>query len=470
MRGGAQLKTTAWREGLGPSRSRRREIDAEARRIRLRGKAEGWARDAVVDEMLRQLPDVTPLEAHRFAERWTREELSQQVDRLYIADELEPPQLTSAELCRWEHGQRRPSDERREYLCRVYRTRPDRLGFGSDHSEGPQRSALLRRREPGGDLAPDAGPAVLPSDGIPVKLTAPIVEGLEAITSRYRALYWTLPAAHLLRPAVGHLGLGITLLRNSTGPPPLRRRATLAAAETALLAGRALFFDLRRAGEARGCLRTALDLALDASDHALAAAVLAHIAFIPGFAGDLSGAQDCIHGARIHARRGAAVDVQAWLSAAESEVCARGGDVPSSVMAVLRAEEQYEGTTDANGPPWFDWFSPEHLASFAGYAHLRAGDLPAARGRLASALSTLPHGAKQRAVLLADMAGVEVARAEVEEACRLLVEALSDLSLTGYATGFERVREVRSGLEGWRDAPAVRDLDEIMYRSRGPLT
>ncbi len=409
MRGGAQLTTTAWRGGPGPSRGRRQEIDAEARRIRLRGETEGWPRDVVVDEMLRRLRDVTPLEAHRFAQGWTREELSQEVDRLYIADRLEAPQLTSAELCRWEHGQRRPSDERREYLCRIYRTRPDRLGFGSDHSEGPPRSAEWGRRDPVADPIRadevdgiggprDAGPAAPPSDGVPVKLTAPVVEGLEAITSRHRALYWTLPAAHLVRPVVGHLGLGITLLRSSTGPPELRTRTMLAAAETALLAGRVLFFDVRREAEARTCLRMALDLALDAGDHQLAGAVFAHMAFIPGFSGDLSGAQDCMRGARMHARRGAAVNVQAWLAAAQSEVCARGGDVHSSLAAVLRAEERYDGTADEDGPPWFDWFSTEHLASFAGYAHLRAGDLPAARGRLASALSRLPHGTKQRAV------------------------------------------------------------------------
>jgi hypothetical protein len=82
---------------------------------------------------------------------------------------------------------------------------------------------------------------------------------------------------------------------------------------------------------------------------------------------------------------------------------------------------------------------------------------------LASALSALSPGrTNQRAVLLANMAGVEVERTEIEEACLLLAEALSDLSVTDYTTGFERVREVRSRLEGWRHERAVRDLDELV--------
>ena len=65
---------------------------------------------------------------------WLRTEASARLDGLYDADGLAAPRISSAELCRWEHGQRRPSEERIEYLCRLYSTRPDRLGFGADYS------------------------------------------------------------------------------------------------------------------------------------------------------------------------------------------------------------------------------------------------------------------------------------------------------------------------------------------------
>jgi hypothetical protein len=74
------------------------------------------------------------LEAWRLAHGWSRTESSARLDALYDADGLVAPRISSAELCRWEHGQRRPSEERIEYLCRLYSARPDRLGFGADYS------------------------------------------------------------------------------------------------------------------------------------------------------------------------------------------------------------------------------------------------------------------------------------------------------------------------------------------------
>ncbi len=90
--------------------------------------------DAIVEVICRELLQMHALEAWRFAHGWSRTEVSARLDALYQADRLAPPRISSAELCRWEHGQRRPSDERIEYLCRLYATRPDRLGFGVDYS------------------------------------------------------------------------------------------------------------------------------------------------------------------------------------------------------------------------------------------------------------------------------------------------------------------------------------------------
>jgi hypothetical protein len=116
------------------TRSQRLHLARQATEIRHRCLRDGMAPEAIAEVICRQIPQMFALEAWRLAHGWSRVEVSARLDGLYEADGLAAPRISSAELCRWEHGQRRPSDERIEYLCRLYSTRPDRLGFGMDYS------------------------------------------------------------------------------------------------------------------------------------------------------------------------------------------------------------------------------------------------------------------------------------------------------------------------------------------------
>ena len=115
-----------------PSISHRRRVDMQrrAREIRVRGQQASLSYERIVDEILRELPDMLQLEAYRFAHGWSRPQVSHGMDELYRRDGLIPPQLRPSEICRWEHGRHLPNSERQDFLARLYRTRPDRLGFG----------------------------------------------------------------------------------------------------------------------------------------------------------------------------------------------------------------------------------------------------------------------------------------------------------------------------------------------------
>jgi len=115
-------------------RARRQQLARIANDIRLRTLRDRLAPQAVAELIAEELPELFALEVQRLARGWTRTEVSARIDALYDDDGLAPPRITAAELCRWEHGQRRPNDERIEYLCRLYETRPDRLGYGVDYS------------------------------------------------------------------------------------------------------------------------------------------------------------------------------------------------------------------------------------------------------------------------------------------------------------------------------------------------
>jgi hypothetical protein len=142
------------------SRRRRGEIEQAARLIRRRLQAQGRQPYEIVAAITAELTEVFELEAWRFAFGWNRQEVSKGLDDLYEADRLAPPQISSAEICKWEHRDRRPSDERIDYLCRLYRTRPDRLGFGSDY--GPTGSPT------------EQPPALANGDGAPVASAEPV--------------------------------------------------------------------------------------------------------------------------------------------------------------------------------------------------------------------------------------------------------------------------------------------------------
>lgn len=92
----------------------------------------------ITESIQQEFPEILPLESFRMAKGYSRAELSLAIDREYEAEGLAPPGIDAATLCRWEQGERRPNEERIAMLCRVYATRPDRLGFGEDHSPTPQ--------------------------------------------------------------------------------------------------------------------------------------------------------------------------------------------------------------------------------------------------------------------------------------------------------------------------------------------
>ena len=66
-------------------------------------------------------------------------------------------------------------------------------------------------------------------------------------------------------------------------------------------------------------------------------------------------------------------------------------------------------------------------------------------------------------MILADLAAVEVTAEDVVAACARAVEALDALTDLWYATGMERIRQVRRSLRPWQDHDCVRRLDDRLY-------
>lgn len=341
----------------------------------------------------------------------------------------------------------------RQALTDLLRHPLDELGFDVPPSAETRGAASL--------LAPaNRGPLRTPNAQQPATAAADILAGTRA----HRRLYWTVAPATLHPAVVAHATLGGQLLDATAG----RTRQLLAAAlaESWLLAGRIEFFDLREPERAGDTWVRALQAAGEADDALLGSAILGHMAFIPGWAGQRSALSERMVAARTYARRGeAGGPFLAWLDAVEAECVTRCGDTRTALNLCAHGEGLLLGDGgQAPSPEWMDWFSPVRLAAFKGNTQLAAGLLPQARETLLGVLEDLPQDAdKQRTVILGDLGAVEAAAKRPEQAAQYALAALLLLETHWYATGLERVREVRRALGPWEHEQYVRDLDDRLY-------
>ncbi|PBC86135.1 MULTISPECIES: helix-turn-helix transcriptional regulator [unclassified Streptomyces] len=336
----------------------------------------------------------------------------------------------------------------------------ENLGFiippGRDHPNGPQRHASTSRS------ASSRLSAVPSQSPVPMQ-PASVAADYASVTRSHRGLYWSVTPATLHPAVIAHADLGCALLPGTAGQT--RRAVAAALAETWLLAGRIEFFDLREPDDAGTTLLRALQAASEAEDSLIGSAILAHTAFIPGWAGDHESATEHMVAARAYARRGpASAELWAWLDAVEAECETRCGNTRTALHLIRHAEDTLTAGSEHMTPAWMDWFDAVRLAAFKGHTQFKAGHLPQARATL---LSVLDHMSatedKQRTVIFGDLAAVEAAAGQPEEACRYACLALDQLEVTWYATGMDRVREVRRALTPHQHARCVRDLDDRLY-------
>jgi tetratricopeptide (TPR) repeat protein len=292
------------------------------------------------------------------------------------------------------------------------------------------------------------------------KPTPDTVQDLDQLADRYQALYHSTAPAVLMTPVVAHLETMRDLLRQSCAPP-VRRRLLANQARVATLAGRLAFFDLRDSLSARGYYNLALESARESGEHLQAAAALAHMAFIPAADYSYNAALDYVRAAAKHVAKRPDNRVASWLYAVESEIQTNAGSPAAALAAIDRALETLDKPGLLADLSWFDYYDATRLSGFAGYATLHAGRLDDSRTALTGALQQLPQIAvKQRAVFLTDIASVDLACGDLDQACARAGDAAEQLRQAGYAMGFGRLREFRSSVQRWSDSTPVRALDE----------
>ncbi|WP_327047475.1 helix-turn-helix domain-containing protein [Microbispora sp. NBC_01189] len=415
----------------------------------------------------------------RLQRGWSYEEVCERIRTAMRSCGEKDTGLTANTVRRWETGERWPDPRYRKHLVTIFGMSASELGLlTSDEmamrpvtdvvdeigrllsmitADGIDRSTFLRNLFGAGVLAPLLGEG---GERLPAAVErgrgvdAESAEAFARVVDRQAALYWTSPPEEIFQASVAHTRLGTSLLR-AAPEGAVRQTLAEAAARSALLSGRVAFFDLEECHTAARLFRLALSATRECGDHQLAAAVLAHAAFVPGFGGRRSDALGLLDAAFAHAWHGVGPLTRAWLHCVASEITARCGEPKECMRHIDRADQMVD--TRGEDPPWLDFFERARLDGFAGYSALTAGQHEEAARRLRTALDHLgPNGGKQRSVLFADLAAAH-APADGDQAAEHLRRAVDALEEHWYAIGHERVRGV---LDALPPAAATRQLGE----------
>jgi len=406
----------------------------------------------------------------RLQRGWSYEEVAERVRAGMARCGETDTGLTANTVRRWETGERRPDPRYRKHLVTVLGKPASKLGLlapdelqlcpapevakasrGGDMT-GVDRSTVLRRLVAAGALPLLAPLFALGAGSGGSTRKTPDTETYTSISRGHRQLYWTSPARPLYEAAYAHTQLGIELIRGASG----RDRTVLASAlaESALLTARLALFDLQQYAVAERCFDVALSATREAGDHALAAAVLGHMAFVPIFGASPGDARTLLSAALQHTWHSVSPAVRSWLHCVASEAESRAGRVTAARREIDLATSALDGAGDT--PEWLDFFNETRLESFAGYAALAAAASVEADAHLRRALAGLTDAdGKQRSVVLADLAHVHAG--DAERAAGYLKQAVDALAADWYPTGYDRVRAVRPDL---RDSRAGMELDE----------
>jgi transcriptional regulator with XRE-family HTH domain len=426
----------------------------------------------------------------RLQRGWSYEELCERIRKEMSSCEETDTGLTANTVRRWETGERWPDPRYRKHLVTIFDKNASELGLLTPdelamrpaaevveeirrllsmiaaHMEGIDRSTFLRQLFGVGVLAPllgDAGDRITSAAEDHRAIDVESAEAFARVVDQQTALYWTSPAGEIYEASLAHTKLGMSLLRTA---PAGAARHTLAeaSARSALLSGRVAFFDLDDSANAARLFQMALAATRECGDHPLAATVLAHAAFVPGFEGDKSAALGLLDAAFAHAWHGIGPLTRAWLHCVSSEIAARCGEPKECMRHIDRADRAVDGGGD--DPHWLDFFERARLDGFAGYSALTAGHHEEAARRLSRALEHLgPNGGKQRSVLLADLAAAH-APTNRDQAADHLRRAVDALETTWYGVGHERVRKVLRALPSGATTDALNERLAELNRSR----
>ncbi|KWW99040.1 hypothetical protein LI90_672 [Carbonactinospora thermoautotrophica] len=479
-----------------------------AARIRERAAQEGWPLIHTAAQIA-TCCQVPPLRAWRLAHGMPLEEAAQRLVELCAEAGLRQPKLRKGDLSKYELGRTPVPVWMIDPLCRLYRARPDWLGFGGDYSEGDpeatqatpfrtpfpldkpdqrghRRSQILpplgiggsdemRRRELLRQMAVTTGLALTPSHLVAVEQTrqrlyeatsghgipADVLDRLEGLVEGYEQRFYSMsPAAQL-----GTLMTDFDEVTEWLGhrlPVMTQRRLWRVAAYLAELASGSLSV-LGQYRDAAAWLTTARTAADQAGDRAFATWVRAAQsvrALIDE--GDVPRALHHAREAKDLSRNPCAGTMLAL--AMEGRAAAFTGDEAASRAAVNRAKDLWDQLPEAHKRSGL-WGYPERKLHFGiSNSMTMLGRTSEARAAQVEVFRSYPPYSRPYLTAKFDQAKCLIHDGEPDAGCALTVRTLLDLP-PEYRTSdvLRRAGTVLRTLpEHHRKRPAATELRDIL--------
>ncbi len=286
---------------------------------------------------------------------------------------------------------------------------PDLVGLSGDRPKPQARDDddMHRRALLGGAIAAAAAPALA---------------ALRLSTTAYRRLDGSTPSQNLEDAVQAHLRLIQATAR--TADDEHRMRLAAVGSEAASLSGW-LAWDMGNHGSARARYGAAVNAARSAGDPLLTAYQVGSLASFEAHAGNGVQALNLTGRARRALRGRSPAVADAWLSSIEALGHAAAGDRRSADKALVRSRTAAEGLLEQEAPPPWPWvfsFTAEKVAAHRVTCGAWLG-LP--DWVLSDDVGALATGhAKQRALLLLDIAAGHLAAGRVEGAFAVATRAL----------------------------------------------
>ncbi|MFC1411051.1 hypothetical protein ACEZCY_19145 [Streptacidiphilus sp. N1-12] len=447
--------------------------------------------------------DVPLLLAQRLAHDWTLDTAVTEYLRVCARAGISEAKLSPQQLSMFETGRSTPSSTNLDRLCRLYATRPDRLGFGSDYStsadDGPTPAPAFRiGRRPRETTAPPgrtthrrdilrgllAGAGVAISGAVldvladarhsmtdtleSASVGENTLDQLERTAVEYGYAYQVSPPATLLAESVQDF-LDTHALLERRQSADVRIRLCRVAAQLAGTAGIALVA-LGEHREARAWFRTAQVAAEETGDRALRAWLYAREAVIPFYYGTPQAALALAERARVVAGKTNCATA-AWAPSLEARSLARMGRGADAAAAMQLSQAAFARLGDDQIGDTAYGYTERQLRWHEGSMYTVLGDTRRAQLALDAAWNLYaPTEHLDRALIAFDQATCLLRVGEVTMACRqaeLILGAVPPQHLTGIV--ISRCGDLISVVpQRAARQPAVRQLRELVTATGRP--